>query len=135
MVFPPQQAATDLDKKETSHIHVFSPSRLKMSVKNAFSCFQSRNRCTVPPRHDPMALQSFYICRERWALVPCLCKSGLHVGKFFGASTSVLSTLKKCFVCVGDTMMCVCKFTNATLLHMLVPRRPNRAKPRVGRVE
>ena len=31
--------------------------------------------------------------------------------------------------------MCVCKFTNATLLHMLVPRRRDRAKPRVGRVE
>ena len=69
------------------------------------------------------------------ALVPCLCKSGLHVAKFFGASASVLSTLKKCFVFVCDTMMCVCKFTNATLLHMLVPRRQNRAKPRVGRVE
>ena len=47
----------------------FSHPRLKMSVKNAFSCFQSRNKCTVPPRHDPMALQSFYICRERWSLV------------------------------------------------------------------
>ena len=52
------------------------------------------------------------------ALVPCLCKSGLRVAKVFGASASVLSTLKKCFVFVGDTMMCVCKFTNATLLHV-----------------
>ena len=119
MVFPPQQAATDLDKKETSHIHICShPAE---DERKEFSCFQSRNKCTVLPRHDPM--------------VPCLCKSGLHVAKFFGASTSGLSTLKKNFVCVGDTMMCVCKFTNATLLHMLVPRRRDRAKPRVGRVE
>ena len=130
MVFPPQQAATDLEKEETSHIHICShPAE---DERKEFSCFQSRNKCTAPPRHDPMALQSF--CLQS-ALVPCLCKSGLHVAKFFGASACVLSTLKKCFVCVGDTMMCVCKFTNATLLHMLVPRRQNRAKPRVGRVE
>ena len=100
--------------------------------RKEFSCFQSRNKCTVLPRHHSMALQSLYL---QSALVPCLCKSGLHVAKFFGACTSVLSTSKKCFGCVGDTMMCVCKFTNATLLHMLVPRRQNRAKPRVGRVE
>ena len=51
----------------------------------------------------------------------------------FGACASSLSTLKKCFVFLRDTMMCVGKFTNATQLLMLVPRMQDIAKPRVGR--
>ena len=38
MVFPPQQAATDLDKKETSHIQILLPSLLKKSMKDSVSC-------------------------------------------------------------------------------------------------
>ena len=38
MVFPPQQAATDLDKKETSHIQILFPSLLKKSMKDSVAC-------------------------------------------------------------------------------------------------
>ena len=38
MVFPPQQAATDLDKKESSHIQILFPSLLKISVKDSVAC-------------------------------------------------------------------------------------------------
>ena len=38
MLFPPQQAATDLDKKETSHIQILFPSLLKISVKDSVAC-------------------------------------------------------------------------------------------------
>ena len=86
----------------------------------------------MPPCHDPMALQSFYLQRT---LVPCLCESGLHVAKFFGACADALSKLKKRFVLVGDTIFAICKFTNATGLHMLLPRRQDRAKPMVGRID
>ena len=67
--------------------------------------------------------------------VQCLHDTILHVAEFFGATTSVLYTLEICFVFVNDTMMFLCKFANATGLHMLLPRRQDRAKPMVGRVE
>ena len=40
MVFPPQQAATDLEQKETdtSHIQILFPSLLKISMKDSVAC-------------------------------------------------------------------------------------------------
>ena len=127
MVFPPQQAATDLDKKETSHIHdhsCFFPSPAEDERKECIQLLPKPQQVYSAAKTRSHGIAKLLYLQR--ALVPCLCKSGLHV---------VLSTLEKCFACVGDTMMCVCKFTNATLLHMLVPRRRDRAKPRVGRVE
>ena len=100
-----------------------------MSVKNSVA---SKAATSVQRRHDAISGIAKLL---QGALGPRFCKSGLHMAEGFGCLRSVLSTLKKYFVCVGDTMMCVCKFTDATLLHMLVPRRQDRAKPRVGRVE
>ena len=58
MVFPPQQAATDLDKKETSHFTHSDTFPIPAEEKQRIqSLVKPLNRCTVP------------ICRVRWSHV------------------------------------------------------------------
>ena len=68
MVFPLQQAATKLDKKETSRFTrpESFPSLLKKTMKGSVAC-----KATTGVQY---LLQG--------ALVPCLCGSSLHVAKF-----------------------------------------------------
>ena len=73
--------------------------------------------------------------------VSVACKATTGVQFLFAGRAGPLSFRKvgcmspSFLVLVRGTMMCFCKFANATLLHMRVSRRQDRAKPRVGRVE
>ena len=71
-MFPPQQAATDLDKKETSHIHVFFPSPAEDERKECIQLLPKPQQVYSAAKtrsHGIAKLPIFAESAGRWSLV------------------------------------------------------------------